>query len=285
MHSADSGQVVSSRTVTHLLRTKLKSEKKYRLVEDERVPPVDCSTLSCATKAAASVNADYVVYGSMMSLGEKVIWDYTIADVRADSALLTGSVSVWSVEALETRVTEVTRSIVEQKSVEAIEKDKPVTYSGVPGIHVGVGLMQTLHGYKGDISGETLEQAPVLDVMVSLVYPRFSLDYWQSYRHGLLTPNIGATYYFPSSSFHPLISASVGFNLMIPEIDEDRSSSDRFENLAGFDAIVGAGFWLPLDGEKTRFMANVDYMKTWNRRDDQALVITIGVMIVFINGI
>jgi hypothetical protein len=285
VHSADGGQVTSSKTVTHLLRNKLKSENKYRLIEDERTAQFDCSNLNCATKAAVTVNADYVVFGSMMSLGEKVIWDYTIADVRADSSMLTGSVSVWSVEALEGRVNEVTRSIIELKSVEAIEKSKPITYSGVPGVHVGAGLMHTLNGYKGDITGETDEQSLAFDVIVSLVYPRFSLDYWQSYRHGLLLPNVGATYYFPGSGFHPYIRASVGYNFMVPELDNDRSSNDEFENLAGLDAIVGGGFWLPLDGEKLRFMVNADYMKTWNRRDDQALVITVGAMVVFVNGI
>jgi hypothetical protein len=73
---------------------------------------------------------------------------------------------------------------------------------------------------------------------------------------------------------------------MVPEGFDETSNSDFDEfNLAGVDVIVGAGFWLSLDGEKTRFMTNVDYMKTWNRRDDQALVITVGVLMVFINGI
>lgn len=269
---------ISAQTIASLLRKELDRSGKYEVIEGGGTPNIACEDLLCATNAVKFVPVDRIVYGSISKLGSKVIMDYSFADVRASRRIITGSVSAETIEGLQYRIEGVSSSIINEKPISETGAGSPAVvpnrvlnknYDTVS-IGGGFGQLYPQKGYAGSSN-----RVFVLDARASLEHPNYTLNFIAGIRYGLFA-NFGASYVPINGPISPYIGAGIGYHLTVDELSTS-SFDDPNVSTTGFNGMISAGIWF-FRKSTLRFYVNVDYMYTATSYDDQALVLTLGVV-------
>lgn len=274
---------VSARTLVSLLQRELESGGRYTVIDAGSATA--CDGIDCAVEAGKAAGADRVVYGDFSRLGTKILWAFTLVDVWPNKKIFSGDVTEFRIEEMQAEVPWVARSL----EAGMLEPRTTVTTSSgsdiVPtrilnrnydtvAFRVGLGQLYAVSGYydhPDSFNPDTLKRAFVFDVYTSLLKENYSLNLLTAFRNGLVI-NIGGSYFPIKGNFSPYLGGGLGYSIYF---DEETLEHDDFY-ISGFQAILGGGFWFMRRGSLGAYV-NLDYMFTFNSRDDQAVTLTLGV--------
>jgi len=224
-----------------------------------------------------------VVFGSLNKLGEKIILQYTLADVATGQILIADDLSALRVEDLDQVVKRVAASIVQQvpaaKTVEVglvteQESEETKTRKANSSYGIAWGYLYPQKGY------DNKDQVFVWDFRSVYEMRHIAVDAVLGARQGVAI-NVGFLYVPSTKDFSPFVGVGIGFHGVSHEqyYPDDYYYGDyqRQEASDGFEFLLKGGL-LAFRTYDFRVIATVEYSITLNDYDDRAIVLTIGVM-------
>ena len=283
-----SGVDVSTQETTYmLLVSEISKLKKYDVISKTEIEALEgdrgCAESPCAFEIGKKVNASKVVFGSLNKLGEKIILQYTLAEVSTGQILITDDLSALRVEDLDQVVKRVAASIVQQipaaKTVEVglvteQESQEAKTRKATSSSGIAFGYLYPQKGY------DNKHQIFVWDFRSFYEMRQFAVDALLGLRQGFAL-NVGFVYLPSRKDFSPFVGAGIGLHAVShKQFYEDpyyyqNSQNDKPSD--GFEFLIKGGL-LAFRTYDFRVIAGVEYSITLNDYDDRAIVVTLGVM-------
>ncbi len=267
----------SAETAYMLLSQEIRKTDKYDVIPEDLVRDAmdfgGCQDPVCAVAIGKKLESQFVVYGSLNRLGSKIIVNYSLLNVADDEVVLVDVVTSLTIEDLDTVMKRVASSIVNQKpadetaevgAITAQETVTPASRKAITTSGIGFGYLYPQKGYEG-------KEIFALDFVSRYEGKDFNVTALFGIRKGVAF-NIGMEYLFSRTDFCPYLGGGLGFHWVAH--DDFLDFDDRAD---GFEALARCG----LMGFRTfnfRVLVNLDYTYTFNEYDDQALVLTIGIM-------
>ncbi|MGE3802789.1 MAG: hypothetical protein AB7H80_17375 [Candidatus Kapaibacterium sp.] len=270
----------SARTLTALLRKELDRRGKYTVVSESNTPDNACQDVECAVGEGKNVGASRVVYSDFSKLGSKIVWSYTVVDVKDNRKILSTSVTRSRIEDFQSVIGEMAESVetgsadISSESSRVIVSTRNTTKRDTLVVGVGFGQLFPVHGYVIDsgLEPDTVRREFVLDIRANYQLSDYTLDLLFGIRHGVAI-NIGGSYDPFRSFISPYVGAGFGYHFLIDEEIFENNDPDFYSS--GFLAMIRGGFWI-LKNSPIRAYVNLDYMYTLNTRSDQAVTFTFG---------
>jgi TolB-like protein len=269
--------VESAETAYMLLSQEIRKAGKYDVIPEGLVRSAmgfdGCQDPVCAVAIGKKLESQFVAYGSLNRLGSKIIVNYSLLNVADDEVVVADVVTSLTVEDLDTVMKRVASSIVNQKpadeaaevgTITAQESMTPATRKALVTSGIGFGYLYPQKGYEG-------KEIFALDFVSHYEGKDFNVTALFGVRKGVAL-NIGMSYLFTRTDFCPYLGGGFGFHWVAhDDIFDPDNRADGFEALArcGLMAFRTYNF---------RVLINLDYSYTFNDYDDQALVLTIGLM-------
>jgi TolB-like protein len=284
---AGSGVDVSTQETTYLLLvSEISKLKKYDVISKTEIEALvgdrGCEELACAIEIGKQANATKVVYGSLNKLGEKVILQYTLADVSTGQTLISDDLSAMQVEDLDQVVKRVAMSIVQQTPVDKTvqvglvteqESQEAKTRKANTSTGIAWGYLYPQKGYD--------DREPVFVWDFRSVYElrHIAVDAVMGLRQGFAM-NVSVLYVPGLKDFSPFAGAGVGFHGVSHEqyyngYNYSPDGSNKKQD--GFEFVIKGGL-LAFRTYDFRVVATVEYTMTFNDYNDRAIVLTLGVM-------
>lgn len=279
-------EAASVETAQLLLRQEVQKTGRYRPVSDNQIrqalDSAVCVDLDCAIETGRQVEADKVVFGSLNKLGEKIILEYTLADVASEKVLVSDNMTALYLEELDQVIKRVAISIATQTPVEKTaevglitdqESRKPASRKAQSSFGIAFGYLYPEHGYDGE------QRIFVLDFRTFHEMKHFAVSGLLGIRKGFAL-EIGLLYLFSARDFSPYLGGGVGYHGVVhndPE-GENFSPDGRNEKKGGGPgATVSAGL-LMFRTYNFHVHLNLDYTLTFNDYNDRGGVVTIGLL-------
>ncbi len=290
-HSADIDQA-SAATTHQLLKQEILKYNAYNLLNDVRVSEYmdssGCSESDCAFSIGQSLNADKVLFGAFNRLGDKIIVQYTLADVAGQQILLTDNITALYIEDLDVVVKRIAASVVKQQPIKRTVEVGLVTEqeSWEPRSRKFRGSWGISYGYLYPTNGFDDEDRVVAFDFRRIYESRdFAITGLFGIRKGIAL-NVGAMYLFSPKDFTPYLGGGIGVHFVKHEYQIDFNNVNGiYHNPNDFREKKSDGMELLLSGGVMAFrtynfrvMLNLDYSVTFNDYDDRAFVLTIGIM-------
>ena len=266
-------------TVRMLLQSEIRQSQKYEVVPEGELLPLLrdqlCFEAGCAVRIGERVKAAKVVFGRLNRLGDKIIFQYTLVDVPSGESLVNDNLSAYQIEDLDQVAMRVAASIVNEvpasKTVKVglvTEQESQVsrTRKANSSWGIGFGYLYPQHGYDNQ------DRVFVWDFRSVYEIRHFAVDAVLGIREGLAL-NIGLMYMPSLKDFTPYAGAGIGFHAVAH--DEESHETDTHGD--GFELILKGGL-LAFRTYDFRVVANVEYTTAFNDYDDNAIILTIGVM-------
>jgi TolB-like protein len=283
---AGSGVDASTQETTHmLLVSEISKLKKYDVISKSEIEGLvgdrGCSESACAIEIGKQANASKVVFGSLNKLGEKIILQYTLAEVSTGQTLISDDLSALRVEDLDQVVKRVAASIVQQipaaKTVEVglvteQESQEAKTRKANSSWGIAFGYLYPQKGYDGK------QRIFVWDFRSFYEMRQFAVDALLGLRQGFAL-NVGFMYLASRKDFSPFVGAGVGFHAVSHKqvYDGYYYNGQQDKPSDGFEFLIKGGL-LAFRTYDFRVVATVEYSMTFNDYNDRAIVLTLGVM-------
>lgn len=266
---------VTTQTVDMLLRQEIVKETRAELISQNRTAEVSgeelCMDLDCAVAIGSELEADKVVTATMSKLGSKIVVQFMLFDVGKNRTILADNVIAKNIDDLEMVIIRIAKSIAREtpidKSAEvgAIvrNEEKSLTrrrarrYTGF-----SFGYLFPQEGYRNKT-----DKRFTTDLRLGYELTNTAVGAFFGYREGFAT-NIYLSYLLTRTDICPYIGGALGFHWVYHENDK---RSD------GFELTASTGLRL-FRTYNFQVMVNLDYIYTLNDFDDQALVLTIGLL-------
>lgn len=268
-------------TVYILLLRGIKRWDKFELVPASEInQSLDgriCSELACAIEVGRQLDAKKVVFGSLNKLGQKIIVDYTLAEVSSGKRILSDEASALYIEDLDQVVKRIAVSIVQQKAfaktveveqVTAQESQEPGTRKAQVNGGIAFGYLYPQDGYDGK------DRIFAWDFKTIYEIRDFAVTGLIGIRSGLAL-NLGGMYLFSRRDFSPYVGGGLGFHLVSHQSGFGPNFDDKRED--GIEIILSGGL-MAFRTYNFRVLFNLDYSITFNDYDDRAVVFTIGII-------
>jgi hypothetical protein len=271
-------------TVYMLLTSEIRKLKTYDIIPESDIQPLlggrGCSEPACAIDIGRQVNASRVVSGSLNKLGEKIIFQYCLADVASGKVLLADNLGALQVEDLDLVTKRIAVSIVQEVPAEKTlevglvteqESQEVNTRKAISNYGIAFGYLYPQKGY------EDKSHIFVWDFRSLYEMRNFAVDALLGIRQGVAL-NIAFLYLASRRDFCPFIGAGLGFHAVSHERTEydPYSYNEGNRTSDGFEISIKAGI-LAFRTYDFRVVANGEYCITFNDDDDRAFVVTLGV--------
>ncbi len=269
----------TAETVDMLLRQEIIKETGGEIVGKNRTIEVAgyeiCMELECAVEAGIKLNADKVVTSSLSKLGNKIVVQFMLFDVAGNKTILADNVVSKNVDDLEMVIVRIAKSIAQEipikKSAEvgAIVKneEKSLTrrrakrFTGF-----SFGYMFPLNGYD-----DKKDEIFTADLRMGFEMSNTAVGAQFAIRKGFAT-NIYVHYLMSRKDICPYVGGALGFHWVYH--DDDLDNDERTD---GFELTASTGLRL-FRTYNFQVVINLDYIYTLNDFDDQAFVLTIGLL-------
>lgn len=267
---------ISALTATGLLRKEVDRAGKFEVVSEVNTPMTLCGDIACAVDIGKSERINNVVYGSYSRLGSKVIVEYVLVDVRKGASSVSGDLSATSLDDLDATMSGIAHTVSTGEKVQRFGSSasphptvviNKLPYQGYVG--GSIGQMYRSSGYPED------EKAIVFDARLSLEYPTYALNLISGWRVGPMI-SVGASYYILPGSISPYIGAGFGYHLITTGAFTDPYASEPVF-ASGFQTMMSVGVEA-LRTNDLHVLLNLDYMLTFDGRNDKAFVLTLGLL-------
>lgn len=279
-------EAASAETAHLLLRQEVQKTARYRLVSDNQIrqalDSAVCVDLDCAIQIGRQVEAEKVVFGSLNKLGEKIILEYTLADVASEQVLVSDNMTALYLEELDQVIKRVAISIATHTPVEKTaevglitdqESRKPASRKAQSSFGIAFGYLYPENGYDGE------QRIFVLDFRTFHAMKHFAVSGLLGIRKGFAL-EIGILYLVSPKDFSPYLGGAVGYHgVMHDENNEENYSPDgqNQKKGGGPGATVSAGL-LMFRTYNFHVHVNLDYTLTFNDYNDRGGVVTIGLL-------
>jgi len=229
--------------------------------------------LDCAVDIGIKLNARKVVSTNLSKLGNKVVVQFMLFDVNENRTILADNVVSKNLDDLEMVIKRIAISIAHEKQIEetaevgAIVKNenKSITrrrakrYAGL-----SFGYLFPIEGYNSD-----LEKVLTVDFRAGYEMTNTAVGALFAIRQGFAT-NIYIHYLMTKTDICPYIGGAFGFH-WIGHNDNFKKRGDGFE-------ITGSAGLRLFRTYNFQVVINCDYTYTFNEYDEQALVLTFGIL-------
>ncbi|MBT3756228.1 MAG: hypothetical protein HOG24_08125 [Candidatus Cloacimonetes bacterium] len=267
---------ISIQTSESILKNELQKLSPIRITPQEKIIAIledsPCTEVTCAAAIGKETNSDMVLITSLSKLGEKIVIQYNLVDVNAETSIVVDNTTSKSVEDLEVVMKRIAKSVIEQKplektvevgSVMEMEDDIPKRRNARKFLGLSFGYLYPQKGYGGvdhrSFAADLRSGYEVKNIAVGL----------QMAAHYGFAANIYASYLFTKTDFCPYVGGAFGFHWV--------AHSDRNLRGDGFEFIANAGI-RAFRTYNFQIILNIDYAITANDFNDQALIFTIGLL-------
>jgi TolB-like protein len=276
---------VTTKSAESLLRTEIKKLEKTEVIAENEVNQAlgeeICTEIPCAVEIGHNLAADQVVLIKLMTLGEKIIVEFSLIDVLNQKVLLTDQLSSATVEDLDVTMKRLAVSIIRKESVEKTaeidlitekETQTPRRRSSRKFTGFSFGYLYPQQGY------DDTDRSFTMDFRTGAEINQYSIGMLLAARKGFAM-NIFGSYLFSKKDFCPYLGGAFGFHWVSHDEysyvngypEESKKKGDGFELLAN-------GGLLAFHTYNIQILVNLAYSYTLNDFDDQAIVFTIGLL-------
>ncbi|QQS34829.1 MAG: hypothetical protein IPM56_11215 [Ignavibacteriales bacterium] len=271
-------------TAESILRTEISKLSSMEMVSSKQIKTVlddeACNETECMLEAGKKLNADKVLLCRLSSLGEKIITQYFLIDVKTENEILIDQITALNVEELEIVMKRVASSVVKVESAVSsaevgniIEQEslEPLRRGSRKNIGLAFGYLFPMSGYDGKD-----EKTMVFDFRAGYELEDATVGMMLGIRKGFAM-NIYGSYLLTKTDVCPYIGGAFGFHWV---------THNNWVNYGGFqDTKKDDGFELTLHSGLRLFrtynfqvMINLDFIYTLNDFNDKAVVLTIGIL-------
>ena len=266
---------ISIQTAESILKNDLQKLSSMNIIpRDEVIEALNnepCTEVICAVAIGKKVNADLVLISSLSKLGEKIIIQYNLVDVNKGQSIILDNTASNNIEDLEVVMKRIAMSVVEQKplaqtvevgSIMEKEDDAQKRRSARRFFGLSFGYLYPQQGYDEDY-----DRSFTIDLRHGYEVGNIAVGLQLAARYGFAS-NIYASYLFSKKDLCPYVGGALGFHWVAHDEDKRGDGLEFIANV-GIRAFRTYNFQIIL---------NVDYAITFNDFDDQALIITIGLL-------
>ncbi|MDY0081574.1 MAG: hypothetical protein RBR74_00195 [Ignavibacteriaceae bacterium] len=270
----------SMQTSESILRMELSNNENISLISRNKIISVMsdeiCEDADCAIEIGEKLEVPEVLICKLNRLGEKIIVQYQLIDVKSGKTILSDratSVSLEDLDAVMKRVAiSVSRlspfdanqevgNIVKQESIETLRRKARYNFG------VGFGYLFPTEGYDEDH-----EKSFTINAYFDYEIQDVAAGMMLGARNGFAI-NLYGNYLFSKTDICPYVGASLGFHWVAHESMFSTNNKDEDGIELGFKGGVRLfhtyNFQIFLQGE---------YIMTFNDYNDKAIVFTIGIL-------
>ncbi len=284
-------EVTTEQTAHRLLLSEIRRLENYEVIPENDIFQLlgdrSCQEPVCAVEIAKQANASKVAFGSLNKLGEKIIVQYSLVDVSSGQTLLSDDITAVRVEDLDQVMKRIAASIVQQTPAEKTlevglvteqESLETKTRKASSSWGIAFGYLYPEKGY------DDTNRIFVFDFRSVYEMRHLAVDALLGIRKGVAL-NVGFLYLVSLKDFSPFVGAGVGFHGVSHELPtepyyydyDSYSYNGRNHTSDGFEFLIKGGM-LAFRTYDFRVVVTLEYSLTLNDYDDQAIVVTIGVM-------
>ncbi len=261
---------------------KLISEESTRQVVGETI----CAEAPCAMELGKQLQADQVIIGKMVALGEKLIIEYMLIDVQSQEILLLDKATASFVEDLDVVIKRVASSIISQKSLEKTaevglitekETETPRRRSMRKFTSYSFGYLYPQNGY------DDRNRSFTMDLRFGAEIEDYEIGLLLGVRKGFAVNIFGARL-LSKTDFSPYIGGAFGFHWVNHDyfdngyFDENgRYIPGEEKRKDGFEFTANTGV-RAFRTYNFQLLLNLGYSMTFNDFDDRAVLFTIGII-------
>ncbi len=274
---------ISARSAETLLEMELRKRSGLEFISpmavENQFPDQACHEVDCAATMAQQLNASHVVLCTLSRLGEKVLVQYMLVDAGSRQVLISDHTSSTTLEDLEAVMQRVALSLITLKplsqTAEAgviMEKEtaEPRVRQSRRRNGFSFGYLYPQSGYDGE------DRSFIMDYRMGYEMTDFTAGMLVGLRKGFAA-NIFFDYLLTRSDVCPYLGGSFGFHWVSHDEPYESHSEGEEKSGDGFQIGVQAGVRLFRTWNFT-ILLNSEYLYTFNDYDDQAVVITIGLL-------
>jgi TolB-like protein len=282
----------STLTAHALLSQELARLGRFTIMAEKQVVEAagqkSCFEKECALTLGQALQADQVLLCSLNRLGEKVIVQYLLLEVKSGSTLLNDNTTSNTIEDLETVMKRVALCVyslkpfsetgqvglITQKETDTPERKTARKYMGL-----SFGYLYPQNGY------DNAERSFAMDLRTGYEMNRYTIGSQLAAQKGFAW-NIYASYLLSVQDLCPYVGGAFGFHWVSHEqepiyyIDQQNGYYNYQEDKRkgdGFEVRLHSGVRL-FRTYNFQVLINVDYAVTFNDFDDRAIVFTIGLL-------
>jgi len=285
---------VSVQTAESILNLELSKQEGVNVIQlkrsDDDINFVDCMDSKCAVEIGRKAGADKALGCKLAALGNKIVVQYFLVDVKAEKEILLDQLTSATVEDLETVMKRIAKSAYdlipasEDASVGNILKGEsvnPLRRASKKNVGLSFGYLYPQNGYDGEV------RSFVVDLNLDYELQEYAVGMMFGIRQGFAM-NVYGEYLFSDKDICPYLGGAFGFHwvshdnpstVMITDQTGNTTYSSNPNNLRSdgfeFSAITGVKL---LHTYNFQVMLNLEFIYSLNDYHDSAIVFTIGIL-------
>lgn len=276
---------VSVNTVQSILELALAKQKKADVINSaqlsEITEAVKCMESKCAQEIGRQAGADRVLGCKLAALGDKIVVQYFITNVKTGKDLLIDQVTAENLEDLQPVMERIAISAVQLNPVSGNaevgkiykeESEEPLRRSSRKNIGISFGYLYPQNGY------DNVDKSFVVDFHLDYELEDYAVGMMLAARKGFAM-NIYGDYLFSRKDICPYLGGAFGFHWIshnspvynyYGDIQEKKSTD-------GFEFSINSGLRI-LHTYNFQIVINLEYTFSFNDYQDQAIVFTLGIL-------
>lgn len=271
-------------TAESILRTEISKLSSMEMISAKQTRNVldgeMCNETECAIDAGKSLVADKVLLCRLSSLGEKIITQYFLIDVKTEKEILIDQITALNVEDLETVMKRVASSVVKVESavssaevgnIHEQESLEPLRRASRKNIGLSFGYLFPMSGYDGSD-----EKSMVFDFRAGYELEEATVGMMLGIRKGFAM-NIYGSYLITKTDVCPYIGGAFGFHWVTHDNWINYGGIPEKKQDDGFEFTLHSGLRL-FRTYNFQILINLDFIYTLNDYNDKAVVLTIGIL-------
>lgn len=273
-------------TFRDLLQTEITQQREVQFVRGDVV----CGDKRCAASEGAKLGAEATVYGSISSLGEKIIVNVEVVDNSDGSVVRSERMGVTRIEELDLVAARLAKAIATNQDVDDTAELGLVTTDeskvqtrrqGFGGVAIGVGAMTPVTGYATVPLGVAVDAAYWYEASKFAIGPRVGVRFQadpDGQDHYLEIPmDLGAYFIFGLGDFAPFVGGGAGLRfitdtrrstILTGSVIQTTHESDLEDESWGLGTYVRGGMLL-FRTYTVRVSLTVDYNVAWMELHDK----------------
>ena len=277
-------------TAQSILRMEIGKLSQIEILSEDKTNEIlgdtDCFTTDCAINLGEQAGVTQVAGCRLAVLGERIIVQYFLVDVKSKKPILMDQVTAVSIEDLDPVMKRIASNIVEMKTTEEnaqvgtiveAEAEKPLRRSSRKNIGLSFGYLFPQNGYDNND-----EKSFTINLHLDYELQDLAVGLLLGARNGFAM-NVYGEYLVSRTDICPYVGGAFGFHWVSHEhpqpvlLDPYNTVSVVDKKSDGFELTLNTGFRL-LHTYNFQILLNLEYIMTFNDYDDKAIVFTIGIL-------
>ncbi len=276
---------ISVNTIQSILEFALTKKKNVIIITSAQLNKVvgtkDCMSSKCAEEIGKQTGAARVLGCKLAPLGDKIMVQYFITDVKSGKDVLLDQVAAMSIEDLQPVMERIAISTVqlipvsgnaEVGKIYKEESEEPLRRSSRKNIGISFGYLYPQNGY------DNVDKSFVVDFHLDYELEDYAVGMMLAARKGFAM-NIYGDFLFSRKDICPYLGGAFGFHWISHNSPVyDFSGETKVQKSSdGFEFSLNTGLRI-LHTYNFQIVVNLEYAFSFNDYQDQAIVFTIGIL-------